>query len=218
MGVTTIVAGNCGSSPVDIGAALKKVGRGGCRRQFRHAGRPQRGPPPGDGGCGPRPERRRADADGGGLVRQAVRDGALGFSTGLQYVPGMYAKASEIEALARTACAAGGLYASHMRNEGTRIKEALAETIRVGQAADCRVEVSHLKIDSPKSGGRARRPWPPSRPPAPAAWRSRPTSTPTPPRDPACRSGCRTGPARGARRNCAGGWPTKRPGSASGGT
>jgi N-acyl-D-amino-acid deacylase len=152
MGVTTIVAGNCGSSPVDIGAALKKIGEAGAAVNFgtlvgHNAVRRQ---VMGDVDRAPTAaELTRMEE----LVRQALHDGALGFSTGLQYVPGMYAKASEIEALARTACAAGGLYASHMRNEGTRIKEALAETIQVGQAADCRVEVSHLKIDSPKNWG-----------------------------------------------------------------
>ena len=152
MGVTTIVAGNCGSSPVDIGAALKKVGEAGAAVNFgtlvgHNAVRRE---VMGDVDRAPTAaELTRME----GLVRQALRDGALGFSTGLQYVPGMYARTSEIEALARTACAAGGLYASHIRNEGTRIKEALAETIRVGQAADCRVEVSHLKIDSPKNWG-----------------------------------------------------------------
>jgi N-acyl-D-amino-acid deacylase len=156
MGVTTIVAGNCGSSPVDVRAALKKVRKAGAAVNFgtlvghnavRHEvmGDADRAPTAA--------ELKQMKV----LVDRAVRDGALGFSTGLQYVPGIYAKASEIESLARVACAAGGLYASHMRNEGTRIDEALAETIRVGQEAGCRVEVSHLKIDSPKNWGSSAR-------------------------------------------------------------
>ena len=55
------------------------------------------------------------------LVAQAMADGAVGFSTGLQYVPGTYAQAPEIIDLARVAANAGGLYASHMRNEGTAL-------------------------------------------------------------------------------------------------
>ena len=67
------------------------------------------------------------------LVWKAMADGAVGFSTGLQYVPGTYAQTTEIIDLARVAANAGGLYASHMRNEGTALEEAIAETIRVGE-------------------------------------------------------------------------------------
>ena len=57
------------------------------------------------------------------LVWRAMADGAVGFSTGLQYVPGTYAKMPEIIELARVAGNAGGLYASHMRNEGTELEQ-----------------------------------------------------------------------------------------------
>ena len=87
------------------------------------------------------------------LVWRAMADGAVGFSTGLQYVPGTYAKAPEILELARVAGNAGGVYASHMRNEGTELEEAVAETIRVGELAMCRVQISHLKVDSPSRWG-----------------------------------------------------------------
>ena len=87
------------------------------------------------------------------LVDQAMAEGALGLSTGLQYVPGTYAATDEIVSLARIAAARGGLYASHMRNEGTRIDEAVAEAIAVGEAARCPVQISHLKIDSPRHWG-----------------------------------------------------------------
>jgi N-acyl-D-amino-acid deacylase len=87
------------------------------------------------------------------LVWRAMADGAVGFSTGLEYVPGTYAKAPEIIVLARIAANAGGLYASHMRNEGTELEAAVEETIRVGDAADARVQISHLKVDSPSRWG-----------------------------------------------------------------
>ena len=67
------------------------------------------------------------------LVWRGMADGAVGFSTGLQYVPGTYAQTSEIIELARVAGNDGGVYASHMRNEGTALEEAVAETIRVGE-------------------------------------------------------------------------------------
>ncbi|HEX2225438.1 MAG TPA: D-aminoacylase [Thermoanaerobaculia bacterium] len=156
MGVTTLVAGNCGSSPVDVGAALAKVrqtraavnfgtlvGHNAVRREVM--GDDRRAPTAAE------LERMQS------LVTRAVRDGALGLSTGLQYTPGIYAEPGEIADLAKAACAAGGLYASHMRNEGTRIDEALAETIAVGETAGCRVQVSHLKIDSPKNWGASAR-------------------------------------------------------------
>ena len=52
------------------------------------------------------------------LVEQAMRDGAVGLSTGLIYVPGTYAKTDEVLELARVAARHGGVYATHMRNEG----------------------------------------------------------------------------------------------------
>jgi N-acyl-D-amino-acid deacylase len=82
-----------------------------------------------------------------------MADGAVGFSTGLQYVPGTYARTAELLELARQAGNAGGVYASHMRNEGTALEEAIRETIRVGEATGCRVQISHLKVDSPSRWG-----------------------------------------------------------------
>ena len=87
------------------------------------------------------------------LVWRAMADGAVGFSTGLQYVPGTYAQTPELIELARVAGNAGGIYASHMRNEGTALEEAIEETIRVGEAGGCRVQISHLKVDSPSHWG-----------------------------------------------------------------
>src|SRR5205085_11399424 len=89
----------------------------------------------------------------GPYVTKPREDGAIGFSTGLQYVPGTYAQMPEIIDLARIAANAGGLYASHMRNEGTELEEAIAETIRVGDMAGARIEISHLKVDSPSRWG-----------------------------------------------------------------
>src|SRR6185295_10492007 len=76
-----------------------------------------------------------------------------GFSTGLQYVPGTYANQPEIINLAGVAVNAGGIYASHMRNEGTELEKSIAETIRVGEMTGGRVEISHLKVDSPNRWG-----------------------------------------------------------------
>jgi N-acyl-D-amino-acid deacylase len=87
------------------------------------------------------------------LIFKAMADGALGFSTGLQYVPGTYAMPVEIVELARVAANEGGLYASHMRNEGTALEAAIRETLMVGERTGARVEISHLKIDAKSRWG-----------------------------------------------------------------
>lgn len=151
-GVTSIVAGNCGASAIDIGEALAEIQRRGAAINFatlvghntvrREVMGLERRPPTAA-------ELGRMKAH----VWRAMVDGASGFSTGLQYVPGVYADAVEITELARVAGRAGGVYASHMRNEGTEIEKSIAETLAVGTAAGARVQISHLKIDSPKRWG-----------------------------------------------------------------
>jgi N-acyl-D-amino-acid deacylase len=152
MGVTSIVAGNCGGSALDVAAALETIRRTGVAINFatlighntvRRAvmGTAQRPPTP--------DELTKMKS----LVWRGMTDGAVGFSTGLQYVPGTYADTFEILSLARVAAEAGGLYASHMRNEGTRIEEAIREALEIGEGAGCPVQISHLKIDSPSRWG-----------------------------------------------------------------
>src|SRR6185503_2152598 len=67
------------------------------------------------------------------LVDQAMQDGAVGLSTGLIYVPGTYAKTDEIVDLAKVAARYGGLYATHMRNEGEKVADAIRESIQIGE-------------------------------------------------------------------------------------
>jgi len=80
---------------------------------------------------------------------------AVGVSSGLVYVPGIYAATDELVALARAAGAAGGRYASHIRGEGRDLFDAVAEAIRIGREADLPVHVSHLKCESSRVWGRA---------------------------------------------------------------
>jgi len=152
MGITTVVAGNCGGSAARIGEALAAIQAAGIAPNFatlvghntvrqQVMGSARRAP------TADEMEKMKA------LVAQAMAEGALGLSTGLQYVPGVYADQPEIIELAKVAAAAGGLYASHMRNEGTDIENAVREAIAVGEAARCPVQISHLKIDSPKQWG-----------------------------------------------------------------
>jgi len=152
MGVTTIVAGNCGGSALDVGNALETIataqpavnyatliGHNTVRSSVM--GRTQRAPSP--------TELQQMKA----LVFKGMADGAVGFSTGLQYIPGTYADASEIIELARVASNEGGVYATHMRNEGTALLEAVAEAINVGRLLRMPVQISHLKVDSQKQWG-----------------------------------------------------------------
>lgn len=79
------------------------------------------------------------------LVRQAMQDGTVGLSTALQYPPAPFAKTDELIALARVAAASGGIYATHLRSEGAREPEAVAEAIRIGRQARIPVEIFHIK-------------------------------------------------------------------------
>jgi N-acyl-D-aspartate/D-glutamate deacylase len=79
------------------------------------------------------------------LVAQAMRQGAMGVSTALQYAPAPYASTEELIALAKTASEYGGVYATHMRSEGDAIFAALDEAIRIGREAHIPVEIWHLK-------------------------------------------------------------------------
>jgi N-acyl-D-amino-acid deacylase len=152
MGVTTIVAGNCGSSALDVAAALAALREHPAAINFATlvGHNTVRAAVMGTANRLPKPnEIARMKS----LVWRAMADGAIGFSTGLQYVPGTYAKLPEIVDLARVSANAGGIYASHMRNEGTELELAVAETIKVGDMTGGRVEISHLKVDSPNRWG-----------------------------------------------------------------
>jgi dihydroorotase/N-acyl-D-amino-acid deacylase len=88
------------------------------------------------------------------LVRDAMRDGAVGLSTSLQYAPAPYATTEELIALAAEAAKFGGIYASHIRNEGDSILTALDEAFRIGREAGIPVEIWHLKAAGKANWGR----------------------------------------------------------------
>lgn len=146
-GVTTIITGNCGSSETDLpmfftelrasGIALNVatlIGHNSVRRAVMNSAR--RDPAPAE------------LAKMSALIARAMRDGAVGFSTGLIYIPGTYAKTDEVLALAKVAAEHGGVYASHIRNEGDSVLFAIREAIHIGREANMPVEISHFKISS----------------------------------------------------------------------
>src|SRR5216684_6690448 len=88
------------------------------------------------------------------LVRDAMRDGAVGVSTSLMYAPAPYAKTEELIALATEAAKSGGIYATHMRNESDSVLEAIEETLRIGREAHIPVEIWHIKVAGKANFGR----------------------------------------------------------------
>jgi len=150
-GVTTVITGNCGSSNTDIRKYFKfldsaklsvnvgtLIGHNDVRRAVL-----------GEEDVSPdKAQLKRMEE----MVGKAMRDGAMGFSTGLEYTPGIYSKPDEIVALAKVAAKYHGVYTSHMRNESDKVFDAIAETIDVGRQAKIPVEISHFKVGQPNLG------------------------------------------------------------------
>ena len=146
-GVTTLVCGNCGSSPVDVAKffeLLREVGTGPNvallvgHGSVRNEVMGRLNAPPSDEQLA---EMKR-------LVRKAMHDGAIGMSTSLRYGPGTYATTEEIVSLTKEIAPFRGFYATHMRDEGTKILEAVEEALLIGDRAGVPVHISHHKISS----------------------------------------------------------------------
>ena len=143
-GVTTIITGNCGSSNTNLADYFAKLrtlqispnfaslmGHNAVRRAVMKLSR--RNPSP--------EELVKMEA----IMDQGMRDGAVGLSTGLIYIPGTYASTAEVIALAKVAAKYRGVYASHIRNEADSVLPAIREAIDIGRQAGLPVEISHLK-------------------------------------------------------------------------
>ena len=144
-GVTTMLVGNCGNSPVHLDEYFRSVeetriapnlgmliGHNAVRAEVM--GNDNRAPTDDE------------LADMKTLVQAAMDAGAFGLSTGLIYLPGTYSETGEVVALARVVADDGGIYASHIRNEFDGIMEAITEAISIGREAGLPVEISHFKV------------------------------------------------------------------------
>lgn len=89
------------------------------------------------------------------LLREAMENGAMGFSTGLIYPPGSYSETEELVELAKVAAEYGGIYASHIRNEGDRVVESVQEAIDIGARAGLPVLISHHKVSGKRNRGKS---------------------------------------------------------------
>ncbi len=154
-GVTTLVEGNDGGSPLDLAAFYDSLAaNGGTGPNFAmfigHGS--IRSEVIGDADRDPTAEELEAMRE---YVARGMSDGALGLSTGLFYLPGSFAETEEVIELSRVAARAGGIYISHMRNEGDGVFESVEETIRIGREADIPVQMTHHKIGAHRNFGRA---------------------------------------------------------------
>lgn len=153
-GVTTVIEGPDGSSPVPLGPflaeldALQKsvnigafIGQGSIRSQI--VGSANRVATP--------EEITRMEA----LVEQGMRDGALGLSTGLFYVPGTFTPTSEVIALAKVAGRYGGIHTSHQRDDAAKLLDSVRETIAIGEGGGLPTQITHHKVIGKANWGRS---------------------------------------------------------------
>jgi N-acyl-D-amino-acid deacylase len=154
-GCTTIVTGNCGSGPVDTGAYYEKIDLHGAGLNIAHL-IPQgslRERVLGSGNVEPTEKQLEEMLE---LSETAMQDGAWGMSTGLIYVPSSYAPTAELIAIARIVSAHNGIYASHIRGEGTVLLKSVDEALTISREAQLPVHISHFKSSGRDAWGLVR--------------------------------------------------------------
>ena len=153
-GVTTLIEGPDGGSPVPLGPFLAKldglkksvnigsfIGQGSIRSEVI--------------GDADRPATADEMARMRALVEAGMRDGAFGLSTGLFYVPGSFTPTDEVIELARVAGRLGGMHKSHQREESVRVLDSVRETIAIGEAAGLPTQITHHKVIGRANWGRS---------------------------------------------------------------
>jgi N-acyl-D-aspartate/D-glutamate deacylase len=146
-GATTLVCGNCGMSPADLGKFFADLRDGGSGPNVAmligHGAVRREAVGPLNVPATPEQLERMKR-----LAREAMEAGAVGLSTGLTYSPSAYGSTEEIIAITKEIAPYGGFYATHMRDEGVRVFEALDEALRIGREACVPVHISHHKISA----------------------------------------------------------------------
>ena len=144
-GVTTVIEGPDGSSPLPLAPFLRQmeelqksvniasfVGQGSVRSSVI-----------GNGDRKATPEEIEKMV---GLVEQGMKDGALGLSTGLFYVPGTFTPTDEVIELAKAAGRFGGMHESHQRDDASKLLDSVNETIAIGEKGHLPTQISHAKV------------------------------------------------------------------------
>jgi len=152
-GVTTLVGGNCGGHPYPLAELFDKIKNQGTAVNFccLIGHNTIRKEVMGLKMADPTEEEMNKMKL---LIDQEMKAGAIGFSTGLAYMPGVYSKTEELIELAKVVGKYGGIYASHIRNQGTKITESIEEAIKIGEASGLPVQVSHIKLCIEENWGR----------------------------------------------------------------
>jgi len=155
MGVTTVVAGNCGSSDPHLGALFSRLEADPVSVNFASLVGHNTVRAAAMRGSFMRPPNPAEMSQMKDSIDQAMRDGAVGLSTGLLYLPGAFAKTDELVVLAKVAAAHGGLYVSHMRDEGRDIQASLDELFTIARQAGIPAHVSHIKASTKAAWGQS---------------------------------------------------------------
>ncbi|MBY0477274.1 MAG: D-aminoacylase [Chitinophagaceae bacterium] len=153
-GVTTVITGNCGGSADDLQQFFFRIdsmhtsiniaslmGHNNVRRIVMGLNNRLATPE----------EQKQMEI----LIAKAMKDGAVGMSTGLIYLPGMYSNTDEVIGLAKETAKYSGVYASHIRNEENGVVDAINEAINIGRSANIPVQISHFKLSGPANWGRS---------------------------------------------------------------
>jgi N-acyl-D-amino-acid deacylase len=153
-GITTVIIGPDGSSPWPLGEYFRKIegktavnvgafiGHGTLRTQVMKTGLA-------------RPASDSEIEQMSALLEQAMREGAFGLSSGLEYHAGYAATTEELIALSRVAAKYGGIYMTHLRDEEEGVMNAIREAIRIGREARVPVQISHIKMGNRSVWNRA---------------------------------------------------------------
>jgi len=174
-GITTLVSGNCGSSPFPVAEEIYEESKENLKELFQldltwrdikgffsrleekgialnYSTLVGQGSIRGAAmGFNDRPPSQEELEKMKKMVAENIEQGAVGLSTGLEYTPGSYAKADEIIELCRVAAQNGGVYATHMRDEGDKLIESLDESIEAARKTGVSLQISHYKIAYPQN-------------------------------------------------------------------